>query len=139
MHVLFRQGYVPALTLGNTKGVDILLYNPENEKQFKIEVKTSRQKKNEILFGRSYAWMMKSKHEVIADPNLIYCFVFIPKENLQHPQTFFVPSDVVAKYVKWEHKYYLENRIKSKDTEIRTYRILLDEANKWENNMSLFR
>jgi len=138
MHRLYRSGLEPALTLGNTKGVDILLYNPINEKQFKIEVKTSTQKKNESLFGRSYAWMMNKKHEDITGQNLIYCFVYIPGKRDDHPQTFFVPSHEVAEYVKWEHIHYLKHRPDSRGTDIRTFRILADEVEKWQKNVSLF-
>ena len=44
MHLLYRRGLEPVLTLGNTKGVDILLYNPINEKQFKIELNINPKK-----------------------------------------------------------------------------------------------
>ncbi len=41
MSRLFLEGYEATLTLGNTKGIDILLYNPKNGKQFRVEVKGS--------------------------------------------------------------------------------------------------
>lgn len=138
MHLLYRHELEPALTLGNTKGVDILLYNPKNEKQFKIEVKTSTQKKNESLFGQCYSWMMSQKHEEIIDPNLIYCFVFLPEEKTDQPRTFFVPSEVVANYVKFQHTYYLQQRPDSKDSAIRIFRIKVGETEQWEDNTSFF-
>lgn len=42
MERLFRQGYEPALTLGNAKSIDILAYNPETKKTKAISVKAVR-------------------------------------------------------------------------------------------------
>ena len=142
MHTLFRRGYVPALTLGNTKGVDILLYNPNNERQFKVEVKTSSVRQNEKHFGgENLGWRMNIKHESINSDNLIYCFVFIPTENTLTSQIFFVPSAEVARYVCWEHEYWLKNiphKKEVKDTDMRTFRICIPEFERWENNFTLF-
>ena len=141
MHVLFRNGYVPALTLGNTKGVDILLYNPDNEKQFKVEVKTSTGRKNERLFGgENISWRMDKKHEDISEAALIYCFVYMPVNKQSSCQVFFVPSAEVARYVKWQHKHWLlsPHARPVKDTEMRTFRIPINEVGTWENCYSLF-
>lgn len=142
MHVLFRQGYVPALTLGNTKGVDILLYNPNNEKQFKVEVKTSSMIRIEKSFGgENINWRMHKKHEDISEAKLIYCFVYLPENKALAPQVFFVPSSEVAKYVSYQHKFWLKEIPHArpvKDTEIRAFRILVNEIKKWENNFAIF-
>ena len=142
MHTLFRCGYVPALTLGNTKGVDILLYNPTNEKQFKVEVKTSSVTKNEPNFGgENIGWRMDKKHEEIRFDNLIYCFVFIPINYTERPRIFFVPSAEVARYVYWEHDHWLNNvphKREVKDTEMRTFRILTKDFHLWEDDFNLF-
>ena len=42
MERLFRMGYEAALTLGNTKRVDILVYDMDGQRQKKISVKTVR-------------------------------------------------------------------------------------------------
>lgn len=42
MERLFRLGYEPALTLGNAKSVDILVYKPETSEQKRINVKSVR-------------------------------------------------------------------------------------------------
>ncbi|MBI5554217.1 MAG: hypothetical protein HY917_05790, partial [Candidatus Diapherotrites archaeon] len=39
------RGLVGTLTLGNTKGVDILVLNSETNKMFKLEVKTTLKQK----------------------------------------------------------------------------------------------
>ena len=142
MHTLFRHGYVPTLTLGNTKGVDILVYNPTNQRQFTVEVKTSSVTKNEQHFGgENIGWRMGKKHEEIISDNLIYCFVFISANLTEKPRVFFVPSVEVAKYVFWEHEHWLHNvphKKDVKDTDMRSFRILTTDFHQWEDNYELF-
>ena len=141
MHCLFRQGYDPALTLGNTKGIDILMYNPKNNKQYKIEVKTSRTTKNEKLFGgKNLNWRMDKKHEELMDSKLTYCFIYLSRDIKLIPRIFFVASEEVAKYVRWEHEYWLQSDHKKpvRDITMRAFRILLNEVDKWENNFAIF-
>lgn len=141
MHVLFRQGYVPALTLGNTKGVDILLYNPMNGKQFKVEVKTSTVTKNEKLFGgQNISWRMDKKHENICEDSLIYCFVYMPLNKQSGCQVFFVASAEVSIYIKWQHEHWLSSAHAKpvQDTEMRNFRISVNEMRTWENCYTLF-
>lgn len=141
MHKLFLEGYEATLTLGNTKGVDILLYNPKNNKQFKVEVKTTETIMNEKNFGgKNMNWWMNKKHENISDETLIYCFVFLPKKKEEKPRTFFVHSEEVAKYVKEQHQKWLnlDRKKPVKDTNIRCFRVLLNKKSMYEDNFSLF-
>ncbi|MGD0757051.1 MAG: hypothetical protein ABR927_18545 [Bacteroidales bacterium] len=41
---LFKKGVQASVTFGNAKKIDILAYNPENKKNFNIQVKTLRKK-----------------------------------------------------------------------------------------------
>jgi hypothetical protein len=41
---LFKRGYQASVTFGNAKAVDILVYNPEIDKTFNVQVKTLRKK-----------------------------------------------------------------------------------------------
>ena len=41
---LFKLGLQAAVTLGNAKSVDILAYNPQNTKNYNVQVKTNREK-----------------------------------------------------------------------------------------------
>ncbi len=141
MHRLFLEGYEATLTLGNTKGVDILLLNPKNNKQFKVEVKTTGTIMNEKLFGgKNINWWMDKKHEELNDSSLIFCFVFLSKDKSQKPKTFFVPSKKVADYVKSQHQVWLDSEHKKavKDTTIRSFRVLVDTKSPYEDNFSLF-
>src|SRR5665647_1187676 len=70
--------YDANMTLGRTKGVDILVSNPETGRMLKLEVKTNfsssrRAVGNSRLFGNfRSAWMMNEKHEEMLDPALFY-------------------------------------------------------------------
>jgi hypothetical protein len=130
---LTLRGYDANMTLGHTKGVDILSSDPENGNMFKVEVKTSYGAKpsKSKLFGNTLSWVMTNKHETISDPKLFYCFVNIETETNIF-RFFIVPSDLVAQYVKNQHKYWLSHREhnsqKGIDTSIRQFRIGLDDV-----------
>ena len=119
---LYLNGYDANLTLGNTKGVDILVSNPLDNKMYKLEVKTQvmdKKPKNEIvlsaMFGKFMGgWVLQKSHEDIIDPNLFYCFVRIyRKDNLY--RYYIVPSEIVARYVKAEHKFFKQEKDKRKE------------------------
>jgi hypothetical protein len=144
---LALRGYDANLTLGHTKGVDILISDPKRNKMFKMEVKTHYRNsptKSE-LFGHTLGWVMSDKHEKIIADNLHYCFVNI--EQITHIFKFYiVPSIIVAKYVKEQHEYWLSTRKNDiEPTTMRRFRLGLDEngynietpiaryyENKWE-------
>jgi hypothetical protein len=138
---LTHRGYVATLTLGNTKGVDILVTNQEINRLFKVEVKTTSLKlRKERLFGQSlfYIWAMSLKHEKIADANLVYCFVALggPEER---PRFFLVPSLEVSAYVTWQHQHWLDTRKNPvKDTTMRNFRIEEDDPKNYQDNWGIF-
>jgi len=129
---LALRGYDANMTLGHTKGVDILVSNPKTNKMFKLEVKTKfrdsdKKHTNSTIFGRVLGqWMMNKKHEKNKDSNLSYCFVLFnrPKNTVQF---FIVPSRVVANYVEAEHKLFLKVKrhegIEVKNTDMRLFRL----------------
>mgnify|MGYP006281394481 CR=1 FL=1 len=139
---LTSRGFVATLTLGNTKGVDIIVTNQEINKLFKVEVKTTTNKpKNAKLFTvqKAYHWTMGKKHESVIDENLIYCFVLI-EDVTKMPLFFLVPSKDVAIYIKWQHEYWLSTREKQvKDTSMRQYRIDVDDPHNYRNNWDIFK
>ncbi len=120
-------GYDANMTLGQTKNVDILVSNPMTNQLYQLEVKTKLDSRNRPpvskLFGRYFAdWIMNEKHETISRPELWYCFVTIglDSKNLRY---FIVPSIVVAKYVREQHRLWLDETPKGKDTAMRLFRI----------------
>ncbi|MCR9289057.1 MAG: PD-(D/E)XK motif protein [Bacteroidetes bacterium] len=136
---LTARGFIATLTLGNTKGIDILVTNQEINSLFKVEVKTTTSKPGVSKIHsteKCYQWTLSSKHENLIDENLIYCFVYIQETN-QLPLFFLVPSKEVANYVKWQHKHWLELK-KGKDTTMRKFRIELSDPKVYRNNWDIF-
>jgi len=123
---LSKRRYLASLTYGNAKSVDILVSTSDGN-MFKIEVKTARYGKSgsdKSQFGENYNWQMSKKHESKIDPKLYYCFVLLQGEK-ERPKFFIVPSEEVAKYVKWEYEYWsnIERKRGVKKTARRTFRI----------------
>ncbi len=129
---LALRGFDANMTLGHTKGVDILVSDPNSGDMFKVEVKTSFASKpsRSKLFGYTISWMMMEKHETIDDPNLFYCFVNIEKETNVF-RFFIVPSSIVASYVAKQHTFWLHRKpdlsTEEKDIPMRQFRIGLSD------------
>lgn len=134
---LAERGFTAALTLGNSKNVDIIVTSPNGRKITRLEVKTSSLPlRHEHLFGkrRFYIWAMGEKHEKLKDKNLYYCFVVLQGQGLM-PSFFIVPSSYVARYVRWQHRYWLRTRnFKVKDTPMRNFRIQENDPDGFKDN-----
>ncbi len=149
---LALRGYDANMTLGNTKGVDILVSNPENGKMYQLEVKTNyRNTRNGIsnskIHGKTLSgWIMMKKHETMISSTLFYCFVNISKDT-DNFKFYIVPSKIVAKYVKHQHKLWLDaKKVEGKNvvdgemrlfrigTKLEKYHIPTPLAEKYENN-----
>jgi hypothetical protein len=127
---LALRGYDAGMTLGHTKNIDILVYDPTSKKRYEVEVKTNLETKNgpcrSKLFGRFVTdWQMNEKHEKISSPNLFYCFVHINScRKADHTfQFFIVPSKVVATYVRQEHALWLKDNPAHRDTDRRLFKL----------------
>src|SRR5690349_15341763 len=78
---LALQDYDANMTLGHTKGVDILVSDPRSKKMYRLEVKTKLRKSDKDvakskIFGTVVGgWIMSEKNETGDDPSLFYCFV----------------------------------------------------------------
>ena len=125
---LALRGYDANLTLGNTKGVDILVSDPESGEMYRLEVKTKYHKNGKAVvkspfWGHSCGWMMSEKHETLIDPKLYYCFVNLLAGPHPSFQFFVVPSAVVAPYVRKQHLLWLKADPSHKDTKMRTFRL----------------
>ena len=144
---LSLKDYVATLTLGHTKGVDILLTNPKTGKLFKLEVKTTTNGNTKTKhYGTNIEWQMDIKHETIIDKNLFYCFVQLEKGMPDNPRFFIVPSETVAKAVKEDDEYYFsyEHKRPVKHTNMRLFRISANDesrglpATEYEDKWSYF-
>lgn len=139
---LAERGIVGALTLGHTKGIDILLTNPRTGTVRRVEVKTTRAKPSKAsLFGPNpfFSWTMSAKHETVAARDLIYCFVYLAGAGMA-PHIFVVPSRIVARYVRWEHQHWLRSRPRKPgyDNNMRRFRIEEHDPSGYANNWRLF-
>lgn len=129
---LALRGYEAALTLGHTKGIDILVFCPADGRRLEIEVKTNLENRraptNSALWGRIVTgWQMHQKHESVEHSTLYYCFV-----NIIHPRDpgsafavryFIVPSAVVAAYLRTSHQLWLRADSSHQDMERRQFMI----------------
>jgi len=83
---LAKRGWIALPTSRNTKGVDVVIYNSSNPKQFyTIQVKTLT-KRNPVPFG--------SKPELFAD------FVIIVRNVFEKPEIFIMKSEEVKR--RWK-------------------------------------
>jgi hypothetical protein len=146
------RGYDANMTLGHTKGVDILMSDPKTRRMRKLEVKTnyrgiSRKPNVSKVHGRTLSsWIMHKKHETLSDPDLFYCFMNIGRQTNVF-RCYVVPSAVVARYVRDQHSNWLRvrkrERKKVKKSNMRIFRIGLRSerytvrtptAERYENN-----
>jgi hypothetical protein len=137
---LVLKGFNANMTLGKTKGVDIIGYC-DNGKMFRLEVKTRRENdkpKSSKLFGKyNCSWLMDEKHEEIhyANDNLFFCFVKI--ENDTKFRFFIVPNRKVVDYIKKQEKYWLDADKKHNSTKMREFRLSLKENSSIPDSLKL--
>jgi hypothetical protein len=94
---LSRRGYVAALTLRNTRGIDILASNRDATRPVGIQVKTCQR--------ATADWVMTKKVEPDLAENLFYVFVCIPPGA---PASFhIVPRRAVGQFVRETHQRWL--------------------------------
>src|SRR5262245_6558386 len=118
---LALRGFDANLTLGNTKGVDILVSHPDTASMYRLEVKThmnNKPRRNGTFGHITASWRMGDKHESTTDPKLFYCFVSI-KDDTQLFDFYIVPGAIVAKFVKDSHQHWLATKASSRDSPTR--------------------
>lgn len=95
---LSRRGYLAAITLRNSDGVDILVSNIEGDKLFSIQVKTTQNK---------LKWILSKKVEVEYSEKKYYVFVSIPADINMSPQYTIIHSKVLANHIFKGHRSWL--------------------------------
>lgn len=90
MGKLFKRGYQASITLGNAKAIDILVYNPKNNKNYNIQVKALR-KKN---------YFPMKKEDVYKD--FIYIFVIL-NEFDEKEEYYIIPGKEILSDI---NKYF---------------------------------
>ena len=136
---LAERGYVGALTLGHTKGVDILVTNPRSGAVRKVEVKTTRRALgHHRVFGPAlfYTWTLSVRNESVSAKDLVYCFVRLGQPG-ELPAFFLVSAPEVAHYVRWEHEHWLKTT-SGRENDMRMFRIEEHDPKGYRDNWSLF-
>jgi hypothetical protein len=125
---LNSRGLIATLTLGHTKGVDVLVKNSKTNKLFQVEVKTTTSKK--------FSWILNKSAETRKNKDLIYIFVHLTDLDTM-PGFFIVPSIDVANYTYNSHRFWLSGGNR-KDTTMRKFDIDPNDPNNYRNNWELF-
>ena len=133
---LSRRGYLAAITLRNSDGVDILASNYSGEKTFSIQVKTTQNKKK---------WILTKKVEDDKTENKFYVFVNIPNELDSLPEYYIVKAKDLATKIYEGHRNWLKERGRNgrirKDSNVRQFDTRYFSENEllnWENLISIF-
>lgn len=94
---LLLKGVLASAAPPGFEKIDILVQPHQTKGPSSVQVKAS-------LSGEKIGWWLRSHHEQIKDPGLIYCFVnFKPNE----PVVYVIPSAVVAEKISTDHRLWL--------------------------------
>ena len=126
---LNARGLIGTLTLGHTKGVDILVRNPENDKLFQVEVKTST--------GKKFSWILHQSAENRTSETLIYIFVHLVDLKTL-PSFFIVPAKDVSHYIYTSHRNWLAGGNR-KDTTMRKFIIEPHDPKNYQDKWDVFK
>jgi len=95
-----RRGYLAAITLRNTDGIDILVSNIHGDKSISIQVKTTQNKKK---------WILSKKVENDIAENKYYVFVQIPDDVNCQPNYYIVSAVILSSNIYDGHKRWLNS------------------------------
>lgn len=113
---LTLRGYLAAITLRNSRGVDIIVSSSDGARSVSIQVKSNSS-------GRP-SWILTKKSESFASDNHFYVFVALKEMGLR-PSFYIVPSRIVAKHVRTTHASWLSEPKKDgtprKDSSMRKF------------------
>ncbi|WMI70072.1 hypothetical protein [Mangrovimonas sp. YM274] len=113
---LSRRGYLAAITLRNSDGVDILTSNIDGSKSFAIQVKTTQDKKK---------WVLNKKIEDEVTKDKYFVFVTLYSDPSKYPDYIIIKGSDLGKFIKEGHQNWLKNPGKKgqqrKDTSIREF------------------
>jgi len=110
-----RRGYHVGHLLGNSKDIDILVSNESTGKQYRIQVKTTKNKNPK--------WAMTKKVEFLSHDNLFYVLVQLSED--EKTKCFVVPSKELSQIVTKSHQDWLNTPNKKggqhKDNDMRLF------------------
>lgn len=127
---LSRRGYLAAITLRNSDGVDILVSNLYGEKLISIQVKSTQNKRK---------WILTKKIENEKSTKKYFVFVNIPSDLNLPPEYYIVQSKILADHICNAHRNWLttpgKKGQKRNDTNVRQFDPRFFEENElldWE-------
>ena len=110
------RGFTAAITLRDSRGIDIIATLPDGERSVSIQVKTSSKS--------SAKWILNRKDEEPRGKDHFFVFVLLQGEG-KRPSFHIVPSSIVANYIKTSHRDWLRGKRPDgqprKDTPMRQY------------------
>ena len=128
---LTLRGYIAAITLRNSRGIDIIASNADGSKSISIQVKTNSDG------GKN--WILNKKSEDYFSKDHYYVFVALGNIN-ERPCFHIVPSKVVANYTKTSHANWLKGKkrdgTKRNDSTMRKFS---DHENKYKEAWHLIK
>jgi hypothetical protein len=127
---LSRRGLIAAVTLRNTRGIDILVSRPGGQTSATIQVKT--------LLDRNPSWMLSKGDETAKGPNHYYVFVILNGRD-GDPEYHVVKGDLVADRCSTEHQEWLKGKKRDgtqrKDSPMRVFQPRTGESfrDRWDD------
>jgi hypothetical protein len=113
---LSARGFIAAITLSNSRGIDIITTLPDGKRSVSIQVKTSSK--------RGEKWILNKKDEVPRSGSHFFVFVLLQGEG-KRPSFHIVPSLIVADHIETSHRRWLQGKRPDgqprKDTSMRQY------------------
>jgi len=95
---LSRRGHIASISLRNTRGIDILATNQDGSRSVTIQCKASQKTQKR--------WVLSDKSEAFVSSTHFYVFVLLGAAG-ERPRYHVVPSRVVAKHLKADHKKWI--------------------------------
>ena len=95
---LSRRGYLAAITLRNSNGLDILVSNIDGNKIFSIQVKSTQNKRK---------WILSKKVETEFSAKKYFVFVNIPSNINLSPEYTIIHSKILADHIYKGHRDWL--------------------------------
>ena len=116
---LFKKGLQVSITFGNAKGIDLFVHNPENGKNYTVQVKTQRNQDNFFLKEK------RIKNDII--------FIFIILNEFEQNEDFFIVkgSEILKDLKKFYGQTY-NNENPSEMSAIRWKSLKEEYKDKWD-------
>ena len=116
---LFKRGYQASVTFGNAKAIDVLVYNPENDKSYTVQVKTIRQRN---------CFLIKKEN---IKPDHIYVFIIL-HDFEQSEEYFIIPGGEILENIETFFGSSYRNPDKPSNMPAVNYGPLAKYKNNWQ-------